>query len=166
MHAKRKESSCRRPSAQRLISLLSPPSLSRALFFSLIGLHARTHGKRIRTRSCFLNLPSPPPPGQLKNGMMLPNVRHTSLSCFKTPLFHGNKKKRRKRDRFSFSYRANLLPYFVASRLLLEAEREVEVVPLRPDDEGLLLLLVRRVGLDLGLQQKGTLGGRKIDGRR
>ena len=52
------------------------------------------------------------------------------------------------------THRAYLLPYLVASCLLLEAERQVEVVPLRPDDQRLLLLLVGRVHLDLGLQQQ------------
>ena len=41
----------------------------------------------------------------------------------------------------------------VAAGPLLEAERHVIVVPLGPDDQGLLLLLVCGVRLDLGLEQ-------------
>ena len=41
----------------------------------------------------------------------------------------------------------------VAAAPLLEAERQVEVVPVGPDDQGPLLLLVCSVGLDLQLEQ-------------
>ena len=46
--------------------------------------------------------------------------------------------------------RANL----VAAGPILEAERHVLVVPLSPDDQGLLLLLVCGVRLDLRLEQR------------
>ena len=46
--------------------------------------------------------------------------------------------------------RANL----VAAGPLLEAERKVIVAPLGPDDQGLLLLLVCGVSLDLRLEQR------------
>ena len=46
--------------------------------------------------------------------------------------------------------RANL----VAAAPLLEAERHVEVVPLGPEDQGLLLLLVCGVRMDLRLKQR------------
>ena len=42
----------------------------------------------------------------------------------------------------------------VAAGPLLEAERQVEVVPLGPDDQGLLLLLVCGVRMDLRLEQR------------
>ena len=48
------------------------------------------------------------------------------------------------------TYRADFLPDFVASGLLLKTEGEVEVVAFRPDDQRFLLLLVRRVRLNLG----------------
>ena len=50
------------------------------------------------------------------------------------------------------TYVANLFPDFVASRLLLETECEIEIVSLGPDNEGLLLFLVRRIRLNLGLE--------------
>ena len=53
-----------------------------------------------------------------------------------------------------FPYLTYFLPNFIASRLLLEAERQVKVVPLRPHDQGLLLLLVSRVRLNPRLQQE------------
>lgn len=39
----------------------------------------------------------------------------------------------------------------------LERQRQVKVVPLAPHDERLLLLLVGSVGLDLGLQEEGSV---------
>ena len=42
----------------------------------------------------------------------------------------------------------------VAAAPRLEAERQVKVVPLGPDDQGLLLLLVCGVRLDLRLEQR------------
>ena len=50
----------------------------------------------------------------------------------------------------------------VAAGPLLEAERQVEVVPLGPEDQGLLLLLVCGVGLDLRLEQPFTVNIFKI----
>ena len=50
----------------------------------------------------------------------------------------------------------------VAAAPLLEAERQVEVVPLGPEDQGLLLLLVCGVGLDLRLEQPFTVNIFKI----
>ena len=50
----------------------------------------------------------------------------------------------------------------VADGLLLEAERHVIVVPLGPEDQGLLLLLVCGVGLDLRLEQPFTVNIFKI----
>ena len=54
------------------------------------------------------------------------------------------------------------LPDLVAAGPLLEAERQVEVVPLGPEDQGLLLLLVCGVGLDLRLEQPFTVNIFKI----
>ena len=50
----------------------------------------------------------------------------------------------------------------VAAGTLLEAERQVKVVPLGPEDQGLLLLLVCGVGLDLRLEQPFTVNIFKI----
>ena len=50
----------------------------------------------------------------------------------------------------------------VAAGPLLEAERQVKVVPLGPEDQGLLLLLVCGVGLDLRLEQPFTVNIFKI----
>lgn len=55
-----------------------------------------------------------------------------------------------------FTHRTNLLPDFVASCPFLKAECQVQVFTLGPDDEGLLLLLVRGVGLDFRLEEEGT----------
>ena len=63
----------------------------------------------------------------------------------------NSRKKLQKRNENQLTYVANLLPDFVASRLLLETECEIEIVSLGPDNEGLLLFLVRRIRLNLGL---------------
>ena len=53
---------------------------------------------------------------------------------------------------------ADLLPDLVAACPLLERQGQVEVVPLRPDDESLLLFLVCGVWLDSRLQQHRAVG--------
>ena len=57
------------------------------------------------------------------------------------------------------SHFTDLSPEVVAAGLLLEAEGEVSVVVLCPNDERLLLFLVDSVTQDFGLQQQGAWVG-------